>query len=59
MNEPIFGRLFWPHIFDDREEINWKKYINCAIEPEIVLKIGKDLKGENLPDKALISAIEL
>lgn len=58
LNEPIFGRLFWPHIFDERKEINWKRYINCAIEPEMVLKIGKDLKGENLPDKVLISAIE-
>jgi len=58
LSEPIFGRLFWPHIFDEGERFNWKKYTNCAIEPEMVLKIGKDLKGENLPDKALINAIE-
>ncbi len=58
LNEPIFGKLFWPHIFDDEEELDWKRYTNCAIEPEMVLKIGKDLKGENLPDGTLISAIE-
>ncbi len=58
LGEPIFGRLFWPHIFDEGEKFNWEKYTNCTIEPEMVLKIGKDLKGENLPDKTLISAIE-
>jgi len=57
-NEPIFGRLFWPHIFNEEIELNWKRYTNCAIEPEMVLKIGKDLKGENLPDEVLINAIE-
>src|SRR5680860_127594 len=41
LNEPIFGRLFWPHVFDERKELYWKKYTNCAIEPEMVLKIGK------------------
>jgi len=58
LNEPIFGRLFWPHIFNEGEELNWGKYTNCAIEPEMVLRIGKDLEGENLPVKALINAIE-
>ena len=58
LDEPIFGRLFWPHIFNDGKELNWKRYANCAIEPEMVLKIGKDLEGENLSDKILINAIE-
>ena len=58
LDEPISGRLFWPHIFDDGEELDWKRYTNCAIEPEMVFKIGKDLEGEGLPDKALINAIE-
>lgn len=58
LDEPIFGRLFWPHIFKDGEELNWKSYKNCAIEPEMIFKISKDLKGENLPDDVLIKAIE-
>jgi 2-keto-4-pentenoate hydratase len=58
LNEPILGRLFRPHIFNEGKELNWKSYVNCAIEPEMVLKIGKDLEGENLTDKTLISAIE-
>jgi len=58
LDEPIFGRLFWPHIYDDGEELDWKRYANCAIEPEMVFKIGEDLKGEDLPDEVLINAIE-
>jgi 2-keto-4-pentenoate hydratase len=58
LEEPIFGRLFWPHIFDDGKELDWKSYTNCAIEPEMVLKIGRDLKGEDLSDEVLINAIE-
>lgn len=58
LNEPILGKLFWPHIFDEGKDLNWKIYTNCAIEPEMVLKIYKDLKGENLSDEVLINAIE-
>ena len=32
--------------------------MNCAIEPEMVFRIGIALKGENLSDDPLINAIE-
>lgn len=32
--------------------------MNCSIEPEMVLRIGKDLEGENLSDETLIKSIE-
>jgi 2-keto-4-pentenoate hydratase len=41
-----------------RRFLYWNEYVNCAIEPEMVLKIGKDLKGYNLPDEILIDAIK-
>lgn len=58
LKEPIHGQLFEPYIFKDGSELFWEDYVNCAIEPEIVLVIGKDLKGENLSDEELISGIE-
>ncbi len=57
LKEPINGRLFQPHIFDCNALIDWSDYINCAIEPEMVLTIGKDLKGENLSDDELVRSI--
>ena len=58
LNEPVWGRLFRPHIHEEGTEINWKNYVNCAIEPEIVLTIGADLSGINLPHHQLIDSIE-
>jgi 2-keto-4-pentenoate hydratase len=58
LDEPIFGRLFQPHIFNDSSIIDYNDHINCAIEPEMVIKTCKDLEGEHLPDNVLIDAIE-
>lgn len=58
LSEPIMGRLFSPHVHNEGIEINWKDYVNCAIEPEMVLTIGADLSGVDLPDDQLIDAIE-
>jgi len=58
LNEPINGNLFQPHIFEEDVVIDWSDYNHCAIEPEMVLKIGKELRGENLSDSELIDSIE-
>ena len=56
-NEPINARIFRPYIFDGPATLDWRDYLNCAIEPEMVLKISKNLKGKNLSDDELIAAI--
>jgi 2-keto-4-pentenoate hydratase len=58
IEEPISGRLFSPHIYGEGIQINRQLYANCAIEPEIVLTVGSDLFGQDLPDEILINAIE-
>ena len=58
LDEPIHANLFHPHILTEKATIDWSEYINCAIEPEMVLKIGKDLTGTNLPDEELINSID-
>jgi len=58
LNEPISGRLFSPHVHEEGAVVNWNDYVNCAIEPEMVLTIGADLCGTNLPHGQLIDAIE-
>jgi 2-keto-4-pentenoate hydratase len=57
ISEPISGRLFQPHIHANNSKINWTDYVNCAIEPEMVLTIGEDLAGVSLSDDRLIEAI--
>ena len=58
LNEPICGRLFHPHVQMEGSILDWSKYANCAIEPEMVLKIGRDLSGADLSDQELIDSIE-
>jgi len=58
LNEPIHAKLFKPRIYSENATMNLNDYVDCAIEPEMVLKIGKDLIGENLPDEVLRDAIE-
>ena len=58
LSESISGRLFSPHIYGEGAEVNWKNYVNCAIEPEMVFTIGVDLYGTNLPHDQLIDSIE-
>jgi 2-keto-4-pentenoate hydratase len=58
LNEPIYGRLYYPHIANNQLKVDWSGFINCAVEPEMVIKIGQNLKGKNLSDEALIEAID-
>ena len=58
LSKSISGRLFNPHVHREEEEINWKNYVNCAIEPEMVFTIGADLFGTNLPHDQLVDSIE-
>ena len=58
ISEPVSGRLFQPHILDSNATVDYLNYMDCAIEPEMVLKIGKDLKGMNLSDEELINSID-
>ena len=58
LEEPIHGKLFKPHFYMDGAELFWNDFMNCSIEPEMVLRIGRDLKGENLSDETLIKSIK-
>ncbi len=58
LKEPIHGRIFIPRVYRENIKIDWNDYVNCAIEPEMVFCINRDLKGLNLSDKELIKSIE-
>lgn len=58
LSEPISGYLFKPHLFEEGSVIDWNNFADCAIEPEMVLRIGEGLSGHNLSDDHLINAIE-
>ena len=56
--EPICARLFAPHVQSEGSQLNWRSYLNCAIEPEMVIRIGRDIPSGELSDQELIESIE-
>lgn len=60
LKEPINGRLMAPHVYREKDckRINRNRFINCAIEPEMVFRIGRDLDGRHLDRDYLIRSIE-
>ena len=58
LKEPIHGRLFQPHVYNEGIDLYWNDYVNCGVEVEMVLALGKDLKDEDVSDESLIDAIE-
>lgn len=58
LTEPIYGRLMYPYVYFGDTELNWLDYVNCAIEPEFVLSIGKEINGERLDANFLHAAID-
>lgn len=58
LTEPIHAKLFYPTTTTNQDFFDCSNYINCAIEPEMVLKIGERLQGKDLSDRALIRAID-
>ena len=58
LSEPICGRLMFPETYADGVKLNGNDYVDCALEPELVLHIGSDLDGDNLETAHLRKAIE-
>ncbi len=58
LQKPISGRVFSPYVYEEGVQLDWRDYVHCAIEPEMVLKIGRDLRDEGLSDAQLIDAID-
>jgi len=58
LTEPICGRLMAPCVFFGDAVLQWHDYVSCAVEPEFVLKIGKDLPHAVTDERQLVDAIE-
>ncbi len=56
--EPICGRVMAPHVFLGSTVLNWHDYVCCAVEPEFVFMIGRDILYEVEDERELVAAIE-
>ena len=58
LTEPICGRLMIPHVHHGDTLLNWDDYVQCAVEPEFVLRIGRDVVAEVEDEAELLDVIE-
>jgi 2-keto-4-pentenoate hydratase len=57
LSQPIYGRLLAPHLHYHGDTLAIDDYVDCALEAELVFRIGMDLDGSNLEPAVLRSAI--
>lgn len=57
LDQPIAGRVMHPHVHTDGAVIDIGRFIRCAVEPELVLRVGRDIDDPDADDAALRSAI--
>ncbi len=58
LTEPICGRVMAPYVFHGNTVLNWRDYVSCAVEPEFVFRLGKDLPCEIEDERELVAAVE-
>ena len=58
LTDPYHAKILGEHIhITDEKLLNIADYVNCAIEPELVICLGADIDEENLDDEQLKQAI--
>ena len=57
-NEPICGRLMAAGLLQGNAVLNGEDYANCSVEPQFVVKFGKDLPHEVGDEREIVDAIE-
>ena len=56
LTEPISGKLLEPDIFPQDTQVPASSFVDCAVEPELVFRLGTDLEAE-VDDHEIISAL--
>ena len=58
LEQPICGRLIAPHVYIGETDLHLSDFTSCALEPEFVLHIGRDIRDDLIDDESLLKAID-
>lgn len=58
LSEPVCGRLFEPHFVHGDAALDYRRFHNCAVEPEFVLRMATDVNQRVPSPEDLIPQIE-
>jgi 2-keto-4-pentenoate hydratase len=56
--EPVIGRIMAPHLFSDGARLRLDEFVDCAVEPEFVFRIGTDITQNFLSSREVVTAID-
>lgn len=59
LTEPYFAQMTAPHVRTaSAAPIDWREFVSLALEPELVIRMGRDLDVNRLTDRDLIASID-
>jgi 2-keto-4-pentenoate hydratase len=59
LTEPYYAQMTAPHVNEDRDvALDWTRYVNLALESELVIGIGRDITPGKVADADLIASID-
>jgi 2-keto-4-pentenoate hydratase len=56
-SQPISGKLLEPDIFSSGVQLSAARFLDCAVEPELVFRLGKDLEADP-DDRQVVRSID-
>ncbi|MES1167074.1 MAG: hypothetical protein ABUL68_03650, partial [Pseudomonadota bacterium] len=59
LTEPYYAQMTAPHVqMDHATPLDWTRYVNLALEPELVICLGRDIQPDRVADADLIASID-
>jgi 2-keto-4-pentenoate hydratase len=59
LTEPYFAQMTSPHVWTaSTTPIDWREFVSLALEPELVIRLGRDLNVNQLTERDLIASID-
>lgn len=57
LGQPIYGRVFEPHVHHGETELNHADFVSCSVEPEFVFRLGCDVTSDLLEQGNIRDAV--
>jgi 2-keto-4-pentenoate hydratase len=57
LTEPISGKVLMPDVFHSGDHVASSSFVDCAVEPELVFRLGAEIHGE-MSDEQVLGALD-
>jgi 2-keto-4-pentenoate hydratase len=57
LTEPISGKLLMPDVFQSGDHLPASRFVDCAVEPELAVRLGAEIHGD-MSDEQILDALD-